>query len=145
MNQMAYFRRKVYEPCWNDTNRNTQANQKPDQIRTVTLWLSTCKYTQRDVQACHLANHIRNCKNEVDIMQNMKVQTINTVYLLIGNQGDEQYLAPIVGQTNIHGFSYFSRLDTFTDSKEQSQTNNRPKQGNRKQRVHKPVGSSASI
>ena len=65
MNQMAYFRRKVYEPCWNDTNRNTQANQKPDQIRTVTLWLSTCKYTQRDVQACHLANHIRNCKNEV--------------------------------------------------------------------------------
>ena len=27
-------------------------------------------------------NHIRNCKNEVDIMQNMKVQTINTFYFL---------------------------------------------------------------
>ena len=73
------------------------------------------------------------------IMQSMKVQTIDTVYLFIGNQGDEQYLARILGQTNIHGFSH------FTDSKEQSQTNNRPKQGNRKQRVHKPVGSSASI
>lgn len=27
-------------------------------------------------------NHIRNCKHEVDIMQNMKVQTINTFYFL---------------------------------------------------------------
>jgi len=27
-------------------------------------------------------NHIRNCKNEVDNMQNMKVQTINTFYFL---------------------------------------------------------------